>query len=238
MGEHATYRGSTIKIGTCENMYYLRADQRGEIGGYRFALDVDRFRFPFPDEDEIEPGHFGDYSRGWKVPGYVLPPELSGDEHGNIYFRNELGYTLALPCPEQFERDAGGMFTEVPIGDASVRVGRNGFSGGGATVVQQAFRGGHLVTLLHCGSCGAVHRLDTLEDASPVIEAFRTEADRTEWRRVASDWDRERDRWGDSCNYEWEPVHTGKSREHLLQIADRIEAGYFGTLDEGGGNDA
>lgn len=224
MGEYATYRGESIKIGTCEDMYYLRADQCDQISGYNFALDVDRFRFPFPDEDAIEPGQFADHARGWKVPGYVLPDELSGDEHGNIYFRNELGYTLAIPCPEQFERDASGMWTEIPIGEGTLRVGRNGFSGGGANVAQQAFRGGHLVTLLHCGSCGAVHRLDTIEDAGLVIDAFREEADRTEWRRM--DWDTERNAWSDSPAYDWEPVHTGESREHLLTIAERIEAGY------------
>lgn len=28
MGEYATYKGQEIKIGTCEDCYYLRADQR------------------------------------------------------------------------------------------------------------------------------------------------------------------------------------------------------------------
>lgn len=207
MGEYAKTRaGDEIKLGTCEDMYYLRADQVDEIAGYRFAFEVDRFRFPFPDEDENAPGHFDDYSRGWKVPGgYTLPETLSGDEHRSIQFSAPMGYLVSLPCPEQFGRADGGTFTEIPIGEHgdTIRVGRNGFSGGGATVHQQAYRGGVLVTLLHCGSCGAVHRLDTLEDAEPVIEAFRAEADRTEWRRV--DW----------------------RREHLLTIAARIEAGYF-----------
>jgi hypothetical protein len=55
MGEYATYNGENIKLGTCESMYYLRADQRHLISGYRFD-GGDRFRFPFPDEDDIEPG--------------------------------------------------------------------------------------------------------------------------------------------------------------------------------------
>ena len=38
MGEYARFRGAEIKIGTCESMYYLRADQRHLIDGYSFAV--------------------------------------------------------------------------------------------------------------------------------------------------------------------------------------------------------
>ena len=63
MGEFAIYRGDRIKVGTCEEMYYLRADQRSLISGYSFDAG-DRFRFPFPDEDTIEPGQFSDSPHG------------------------------------------------------------------------------------------------------------------------------------------------------------------------------
>lgn len=229
MGEYARYKGSEVKIGTCEDMYYLRGDQRDKISGYSFTLDVDRFRFPFPDEDDIEPGHFADYSRGVKVPGYTLPATLSGDEHRSIQFSTPMGYLVSLPCPEQFREDGDTFTTDIPVGEHgdTLRIGRNGFSGGGAKVVQQAFRGGCLVTLLHCGSCGAVHRLDTLEDAQPVIDAFREEAEREEWRRLSSDWDEDAGNWGASCNYGFEPVHGEDARENMRTIAARIEAGYF-----------
>lgn len=232
MGEYARYKGDEVKIGTCEDMYYLRADQRDLVDGpdadtMRESLGVVRFRFPFPDEDDIEPGHFPDAFRGVRVPGYVLPSELSGDEHHSIQFSAPMGYLVSLPCPEQFRKPDDSMFTEVLVeGGGTLRVGRNGFSGGGATVVQQAFRGGVLVTLLHCGSCGAVHRLDTIEDAEPVIAAFREEAERQEWRRLSSDWDEDAGRWEGSLNYGFEPVHGESAREEMLTIADRIEAGY------------
>lgn len=69
------YGNKQIKIGTCANMYYLRADQRHLVrailphnvdpsGPYAEAL---RFRFPFPDEDGIAPGAFEDYDRGVRV---------------------------------------------------------------------------------------------------------------------------------------------------------------------------
>lgn len=69
MGENASYQGQEIKIGTCENMYYLRADQAhlvtalpGNLDPVKRA-DAIRFRFPFPDEDHIAPGDFRDYGR-------------------------------------------------------------------------------------------------------------------------------------------------------------------------------
>lgn len=223
MGEYAKYNGQDVKIGTCENMYYLRAGQRHEIDGYGFdaeTLGVIRFRFPFPDEDALEPGHFDDYSRGVRVPGYSLPAELSGDEHHSVQFTSSTGYVLSIPCPEQFGTPGLG-----PVDVGGIGVHRNGFNGY-PVLVQQAFRGGRLVSLLHCGACGAVHRLDTLEDARPVIDAFREEAEREEWRRSSSDWDEAAGRWGGSCNYGNEPVHGETQRAFLRAVADRIEAGY------------
>lgn len=212
MGEHATYAGQSVKIGTCEDMYYLRADQRDEIEGYDFSqpvLDVIRFRFPFPDEDGTEPGRYDDYSRGVRIPGWSLPAELSGDEHHSIQFKNDAGYLLSIPCPEQYGQP--GMKVELPNG---LTVHRNGWNGG-PVVRQQAFRGGHLVTIVSCGACGALHRLDTLEDARPVIDAFYAEAERQEWTRNG-----------------YVPAHSLQSRLNLQTIAERIEAGYAAELAE------
>jgi len=223
MGEYATHKGEHVKIGTCENMYYLRAEQCAEIDGYEFdaeTLGVLRFRFPFPDEDGTEPGHFDDYGRGVRVPGYSLPETLSGDEHHSVQFTSSAGYVLSIPCPEQYGQ--AGLSVETPDG---LRIGRNGFNGY-PVVSQQAHRGGVLVTLLRCGACGGIHRLDTSEDAEPVIEAFRAEAEREEWRRLSSDWDEEAGGWGGSCNYGNEPAHGEQYRAFLHAMADRIAAGY------------
>ena len=203
MGEYAQYNGSDIKLGTCENMYYLRADQRHLVSGYRFALDVDRFRFPFPDEDDIEPGAFADHSRGVRIPGWELPETLSGDEHGFVQFTSTAGYVLSISCPEAFDTPGLG-----PVDVDGVKVHRNGFRGY-PVVRQQAFRSGVLVTLVSCGACGCLHRLDTIEDARPVIEAFRAEADREEYRAG-----------------EVVPANSESHRIFLLAIAERIEAGY------------
>jgi hypothetical protein len=54
MGEYALYKGQQIKIGTCETMYYLRADQAhlvtplpGNVDPIKDADEI-RFRFPSP----------------------------------------------------------------------------------------------------------------------------------------------------------------------------------------------
>lgn len=210
MGEYANVNGERVKIGTCEDMYYMRPDQMDLVSGgdwahLRGALDKIRFRFPFPDEDGALPGSFDDYSRGFPIPGYSLPATLSGDEHHSVQFTASPGYVLSIPCPEQFGQP--GMTVTMPNG---LSVGRNGFKGG-PTIRQQAFRGGVLVTLLRCGACGAVHRLDTIEDARPVIDALRAEAVRQEPRMGP---------WVDRY-----PVGSA-GRAMLEGIAQRIEDGY------------
>jgi hypothetical protein len=52
VGEYATFRGSSIKIGTCESMYYLRADQRHEVDGYTATAG---YNLCVPCPDELHP---------------------------------------------------------------------------------------------------------------------------------------------------------------------------------------
>lgn len=79
MGEYATFEGKKVKIGTCENLYYLRFDQRRKVQALpgnvdpvgRDAYDL-RFRFPFPDEDDIEPADFRDHDRHFETGAPAL----------------------------------------------------------------------------------------------------------------------------------------------------------------------
>lgn len=164
MGEYAEYRGQRVKIGTCEDLYYLRWDQHAAITGYPFdaeTLAAFRFRFPFPDEDGTEPGAFEDFDRGVRLWGFEQPAEV---DHGSTQFtatypRN--GYVASLPCPEG--------------PDAPEGIHRNGY-GGPAALVQQAWRGGRLVGIARCNGCGARYRLDDgWQDAAAV--AIRSQAD-------------------------------------------------------------
>ena len=167
MGEYAKYSGRQIKIGTCENMYYLRADQAAHVQKDANSLDPNdrdvqqaiRFRFPFPDEDNVEPGDFDNPFRGLAVPG-AEPPE--GVEHTSIQFKADAGYLVSLPCPESGDMPEG------------LRVHRNGFSGS-VKIVQQKWVGDLLALVCEC-ACGAKWRMETLGEAQPIIDALRKES--------------------------------------------------------------
>jgi hypothetical protein len=166
MGEYATYNGHNVKIGTCEDLLYLRADQRHLIVPESgLVLDVYRFRFPFPDEDAVAPGDFDNPFRGVSLYGVDVPEEI---EHGRVQFVAGVGYNVMLACPlSEDGRNSGLAFHA------------NGFAGP-VKIVQQAFRDGVLVTVCECGACGSKYRLPALADAEPLIVACRSEADRFE----------------------------------------------------------
>jgi hypothetical protein len=70
MGEYATRRSDRqqIKIGTCENMYYLRWDDIAKVSiDYSLRQPGLRFRLPFPDEDQLQPGEYNDFNRGYRL---------------------------------------------------------------------------------------------------------------------------------------------------------------------------
>lgn len=160
MGEYALYNGERIKIGTCESLYYLRADQahlvkpvKGSINPLE-DLDAIRFRFPFPNEDDIAPGCFSDAFKSQGIYGVPVPV---GVEHNRVQFTSTRGYLASLVCPE------------VSLKDGCKHIARNG-NPGPVRIVQQRFWQGKLVLVCECGGCGAAYRLETLADAQPVID--------------------------------------------------------------------
>src|SRR5262245_44122342 len=99
MGDYGYFRGNRVKIGTCEDLYYLRADQAKDVNGGDVTGDWRpyRFRFPFPSEDAREPGSYDDPFRKLAIPG-MQPPAKLASEHYPIQFRNEAcGYNLCIP---------------------------------------------------------------------------------------------------------------------------------------------
>lgn len=170
MGEYATYRNEQIKIGTCEELYYLRAEQWplviADLGGCDEAtyLKESRFRFPWPDEDDIEPGCFKDHDRSCLLRGLTAPEEIKTG-HSSVQFSAPGGYLCSLPCPESGTKLDG------------VTVHRNGFPGA-VHLYAQRWWNGLLVGVLGCSACGARWRLETLADAEPAAVALRSEADR------------------------------------------------------------
>jgi hypothetical protein len=166
MGEFATFNGQHIKIGTCENMYYLRADQLDLVRSAALHdLTNLRFRFPFPDEDHREPGDFDDYDRGLTVWGYEIP---DGVDHHLVQFKAAAGILVSLPCPYSAAAKGGGITYHV-----------NGYRGP-ARIVQQRIWAGVWATVMACGPCGAKFRLPDLDTARPLLDAISGEVTKAE----------------------------------------------------------
>lgn len=174
MGEYAIYGGEQIKIGTCENLYYLRADQARHVRALQGNADPVsdaaelRFRFPWPDEDRIPPGAFESYDRSVAVPGLDELPGLEID-HERVQFTAP-GYVISLPCPESADGPPAG---------------RNGFAGR-FHICQQRLVGNHLVLIMKCGGCGARFRLPTMIEAEPIVKAIIAHAKHLSLRGDAS----------------------------------------------------
>jgi hypothetical protein len=205
MGEYATYHGHKIKIGTCESMYYLRADQAtlvkplpGNVDPIKDAAEI-RFRFPFPDEDETAPGTFDPFDRAIYLSGITAPESV---EHYSVQFSALAGYLVSLPCPESKDSAWVRLLNpeEKPI---PITIHRNGFPGA-VGICQQRLWNGKLVLVARCGGCGSLWRYPELKDAEPLIAACRAETDRL-------------------------PVE-GSRAKFFQTIADRITTGYTQPL--------
>ena len=117
MGEYARINGQSVKIGTCEDMYYLRAEDAHKAQKEPHSLDAAtclglRFRLPFPDEDGVQIGHYDDPFRGFRLYRMVkdkasrvdycedfAPHDLSDAKPGNLQLRHEAsGLLLNVPC--------------------------------------------------------------------------------------------------------------------------------------------
>lgn len=211
MGEYAYFRGERIKIGTCEDMLYLRAEhaplldtRSHEDTNVMACLDEVRFRFPFPTEDDKLPGEYDDPDKSLGLYGVTAP---EGTEHGTVQFASNhpTGFLVSLPCPEGPDTDKIGF-----------KVHRNGYAGP-VHISQQKVFGNQLILIGRCGGCRYAWRYETLDMVEPVIVACRSKGDQAQHR---ADLHAQRDSndlvrtYQDSTARFW---HT---------VADRIEAGY------------
>ncbi len=216
MGEYALFNGSRIKIGTCEDMYYLRPDQRHlvtALSGNADPMNPDdlrtiRFRFPWPDEDGRtvdEMTSIDRYERTCALNGLSAPEDLMAEHYSVQFTAHAAGYVTSLPCPE-------GQPLE------SLKIHRNGFAGA-FLLVQQGLRNGVWASIVQCGGCGLKWALRTLEDAEPAIVALCSEADRRQHQARVGPHHRNPD-----GTYDEEAIaYQGKWYHDL---ADRIATGY------------
>ena len=136
MGEYAKYHKADIKIGTCEDMLYLRWDQRHLVEAMAGNVDPVKeinsiwFRLPRVLESTVEPGGFDFYgfNGARPIPIYIQPnspldkdvTELLRDEShlGSIQLRSEeAGVQCSVPCNHG-----------IPVKDLPEGVCYNGFN--------------------------------------------------------------------------------------------------------------
>lgn len=228
MGEYANYLSKRVKIGTCEDMLYLRWDQRHLVTDSETplfdekVLGAIRFRFPWPEEDDVTPGGFEDAFKSWRLNNFEQPQDV---EHGLVQFRHEAnGYLVSLPCPEA---------NELTVNGKTITIHKNGY-GGPASLVQQAWRRpaacyrnhpetncGHrqLVGIARCNGCHALYRLeDGYEKAAAV--AIRAEAD-----RKVRDYEHSKQMVAAGL---WQQTTDGDlaTARRIHEVADRLLAGY------------
>lgn len=157
--KHSRY--GEMKLGTCENLYYITYDQlRQELPNLtringnltpeeylnpRYGF---RYRFPFPDESDFWQAH-NDFDRGFQI---VIPRSLfqSGAIeilHKQIFIRNghpaNFPFGLQIPCPAT-EEESG----EVEYFDYHGIRKHLIFE-----FVQQTIVGNQLTTIVRCPFC-------------------------------------------------------------------------------------
>lgn len=231
MGEYARIRGTRteVKIGTCENLYYLRADQADQVAAVSGSVDPVkdrfelRFRFPFPDEDHIAPGGFGDYLRGVKVWGWSTPADWA-DGHSTVQLRGSNGYLLNVPCPEAAPKvERGHRIGTTNAGEPLVvMLGQrradalNGYGGSAELVQQKHVQGEGLAGVVRCKGCGALWRL-------PYGEAVKIAE---EWVRTAERQQVEHERAMRRDGRAERELGVDEQATFLLEMARRLVRGY------------
>lgn len=113
MGEYATRisDGERVKIGTCEDMLYLRFEdarkvkvEHGNVDPVIEAHEL-RFRLPFPDEDGVGIGSYKDPFRGlmlWRDQfnsrEFFSDPSKIEDPGTMQIYHKESGLLINVPC--------------------------------------------------------------------------------------------------------------------------------------------
>jgi hypothetical protein len=127
MGEFARIDGHTRKVGTCDNMYYLRLEDAAratpEPGSISPTLDGMKYRLPFPDEDEVPAGNYQPWNRGQRLFQTIPTPDglpdrrewwsdpSAADDFGTVQTRHPCGLLVNVACyhGERLPEPAGGF---------------------------------------------------------------------------------------------------------------------------------
>lgn len=167
MGEYARFNGTDIKIGTCENMYYLRFEDRYKVrpiaGNVNPARVTGlRWRLPFPDEDHCQPGSHKEYNRGLRLykvheldsgrvscEDYPTTAEMA-QSAGYLQLTHACGLLVNVPCYHGYKLPS--------VGD-----GKAFWNGRGHFIellYVKNLASGDIVPIIGCRHCGELWRAD------------------------------------------------------------------------------
>lgn len=200
MGQY--YNGE--KIGTCENMYYMRMSQAEKLASVG-ACDDDhikfsdylkdgetRFRFPWPDEDGREAAglfysNVTDFERGITIP---VPQHITIN-HGTICVSNchkggGYNFNMIIPCPHSEDFARLGLRTSTGgVGRQHITIRYKAMRKPIDHATQKEIEGVPLeaTTLYECARCGQLQRSsrEELEE----IKEYAREDFRMQYKLVA-----------------------------------------------------
>lgn len=197
MGEYVTHNGQSVKIGTCESLYYVTLEQfkkelprmRQESGNLPPAEYLNpshrfRFRFPFPDEKDTEIGNYQNHDRGYLLR---FPKKLGVEiHHSNMFFRTDsikknpppIGINIHCPVSENFPKKLNVYDWSRSREHTAVEVLRQGIVTDHDQI--QSGRKTEIQTIVRCPYCGELSRL-SFEEVSNINAYFQnhgTDADK------------------------------------------------------------
>jgi len=174
MGEYIRLAsGEQIKLGTCEDLYYARFEQVQIAAHSAEKLDGNdnpsayleekygwRYRFPFPDEDEIPIGHFDKFDRGYIVP---VPYKFYNEDfdHRDICVSTSVNGSYNV-----------NQYVKCPADKEWVKTCSDRESHAPLEIVQQKQVEGKLWLIARCGWCRSKYRLP-LGKAIEMIEVLK-----------------------------------------------------------------
>jgi hypothetical protein len=163
MGENITHRGESLKLGTCEDLYYVTFEQLKAIAPqasqrpgnlppaeYLNPAHGFRYRFPFPQEDSTAPGTFADFNYGLLI-GIPKDSPIVNSDHSHqtqsVSVNGAYNVNVMIPCPASAAFDAMNV-KHSPVPDTHP-----------LEIVQQKQVDGELWVVVRCGWCGNKYRL-------------------------------------------------------------------------------
>ena len=172
MGQYIKFKNQEVKIGTCENCYYItfqqmkaNAHKMQDIGdgspeSYLKVNSGYRFRFPFVDELKVEPFTFSEFKRGFL---FQVPKHIGIEIHHEKIF-TRIGFQqnnthdkeagISVPCPQSEDFDGRRWHNE---GVLFIEFTQQKY------VISETTGLKELQTVARCPYCGASSRLSKQE---------------------------------------------------------------------------